>query len=329
MIGDQPAGARPHLPVMLPEMLSALAPKQGEIYVDATFGAGGYSRAILEAAECRVYAIDRDPNVSLLADALARDFPGRFLLLTGCFGDMLSLLADEGVTEVNGIVMDLGVSSMQLDQAHRGFSFRADGPLDMRMSSDRTEGVSAAILVNTLPEADLADIIFRYGEERHSRKIAAAIVRERQVAPIETTGRLAEIVRRVVRHSGDSDPATKTFQALRIQVNDELGELQRALHASPQLLQPGGRLVAVTFHSLEDRIVKRYLRPVRDTASRHAMAALVEQERQSGLPLFQIDSSKPILPSEAEIRANPRARSAKLRVAIRTHHPNDQGELVS
>lgn len=317
---------RPHQPVMLREVLDAMSPKHGEIYVDATFGAGGYSRALLEAAECRVYAIDRDPNVSLLADALARDFPGRFLLLTGCFGDMLSLLADEGVTQIDGLVMDIGVSSMQIDMPHRGFSFRTDGPLDMRMSSD---GVSAALLVNTLPEATLADIIFRYGEERHSRKIAAAIVHERELAPIETTTRLAEIVRSVVRRSGETDPATRTFQALRIEVNQELAELQRALDAAPHLLREGGRLVVVTFHSLEDRIVKRYLRPARDTASRHAMAALVEQDRSSGLPLFHLSSQKPILPSEAEIRQNSRARSAKLRVAIRTQNPNLREELVT
>lgn len=317
---------RPHMPVMLREMLGALAPQDGEIYVDATFGAGGYSRAILEAAQCRVYAIDRDPNVSLLADALARDFPGRFLLLTGCFGDMLSLLADEGVTEVHGIVMDLGVSSMQLDQAHRGFSFRADGPLDMRMGD---EGASAAVLVNTLPEETLADIIYRYGEERYSRKIAATIVRERAIEPIDTTARLAEIVRRVVRKSGDADPATRTFQALRIQVNDELGEIERALHAAPQLLVPGGRLVVVTFHSLEDRIVKRFMRPQRSAASRHAMAALVEKERESGLGLFHVASHKPVPPSEAETAMNPRARSAKLRVAVRSdaalEYEGDQG----
>lgn len=309
---------RPHVPVMLREVLGALCPRDGEIYVDATFGAGGYSRAILEAAQCRVYAIDRDPNVSLLADALARDFPGRFLLLSGCFGDMLSLLADEGVSRIHGIVMDLGVSSMQLDEAHRGFSFKADGPLDMRMSA---EGVSAAILVNTLPEDALADIIYRYGEERHSRRIAAAIVRERAIEPIETTARLAEIVRRSVRASGDTDPATRTFQALRIQVNDELGEIERALSAAPHLLHAGGRLVVVTFHSLEDRIVKRFMRPKADVASRHAMAALVQQERDAGLHLFDVKSTKPILPTEAETRQNPRARSAKLRAATRSDVP--------
>ena len=279
------ADASPHKPVMLGEMLAALSPRNGEIYVDATFGAGGYSRAILESAECRVYAIDRDPNTVMLADALARDFPGRFLLLTGCFSEMLSLLAQEGVTTVDGIVMDLGVSSMQLDQAERGFSFKQDGPLDMRMGC---EGVSASILVNTLPEKELADIIYQYGEDRASRKIAAAIVKEREQNPIQTTGHLADIVRKVVRKSGDVDPATRTFQALRIKVNDELGEIERALASSPNLLRPGGRLIAVTFHSLEDRIVKRFMRPKADVASRHAMAALVQQQKDAGLSLFDL-----------------------------------------
>jgi 16S rRNA (cytosine1402-N4)-methyltransferase len=313
-----------HYPVMLPDVLQALAPKDGEIYVDATFGAGGYSRAILESAECRVYAIDRDPQVVMLADALARDFPGRFLLLTGCFGDMLELLAREGIDTVDGIVMDLGVSSMQLDQSERGFSFRFDGPLDMRMG---TRGMTAAVLVNTLPEQELADVIYRYGEERMSRRIAKAIVSERDIAPIETTARLAQIVRSVVRRSGDTDPATRTFQALRISVNEELKEIENALASAPHLLRPGGRLIAVTFHSLEDRIVKQFLRPPPRAASRHDMAALLRLKDAVVPPVFNLPHSKPILPSERETKENPRSRSAKMRVAIRTQQPVESGEI--
>jgi len=313
-----------HKPVMLAEVLEALKPKDGDIYVDATFGAGGYSRALLESAECRVYAIDRDPQVVMLADALARDFPGRFLLLTGCFGNMLSLLASEGVGAVDGIVMDLGVSSMQLDQPERGFSFKADGPLDMRMGSD---GVSADVLINTLPEKELADIIYQYGEEKASRKIAAEIVREREVAPIKTTGRLADIVRRVVRKDGKIDPATRTFQALRIRVNDELGEIERALADASHLLRPGGRLIVVSFHSLEDRIIKRFMRPKSDAISRYDLAAMVQQ-KEVDQALFDPLTSKAVLAGEEEIAQNPRARSAKLRAAIRSDVAAPCGEPV-
>lgn len=227
---------------------------------------------------------------------------------------MVNLLSEQGVSGVDAIVMDLGVSSMQLDQADRGFSFKQDGPLDMRMSC---EGVSAAILVNSLPEAELADILYVYGEEKASRKIAAAIVAERAIAPIETTAQLAALIRRVVRQSGEMDPATRTFQALRIRVNDELGELERALDAAPKLLRAGGRLIVVSFHSLEDRIVKRFLRPKSEVSSRHAMAALVQQQQDSGLALFDLPRGKAIIPDVTETRENPRARSAKLRVAIR------------
>lgn len=311
------AAEAPHKPVMLREVIEQMAPEDGKIYVDATFGAGGYSRALLESAECRVYAIDRDPNTVMLADALARDFPGRFLFLAGCFGDMLELLATEGIRQVDGIVMDLGVSSMQLDEAERGFSFSKEGPLDMRMQAS---GVSADVLVNTLPEQELADIIYTYGEEKASRAIARAIVAEREHSPIHTTGHLADIVRRAVKKHSKTDPATKTFQALRIQVNDELGQLESALHATPHLLQPGGKLIVVSFHSLEDRIVKQFLRPKANVASRHAMAALVEQgQKQEGL--FDLPFGKAITADDLEIAANPRARSAKMRVGVRTHTP--------
>lgn len=307
-----------HRPVMLQEVLSALSPRDGEIYVDATFGAGGYSRAMLESAECRVYAIDRDPNVVMLADALARDFPGRFLFLAGCFGDMIELLAAEGVSEVDGIVMDLGVSSMQIDQAERGFSFRFDGPLDMRMGAEGEGSLPASVLVNTLSEKELADILYIYGEERASRRIAAAIVRARQAQPIETTGHLAEIVRSVLK-GGDIDPATRTFQALRIKVNDELGEIERALAAAPQLLTAGGRLIAVSFHSLEDRLIKRFMKPETTAISRHDPAMLHALATGQEVPLtyFTTSTHKPIMATAEEMAANPRARSAKLRVAIR------------
>jgi 16S rRNA (cytosine1402-N4)-methyltransferase len=306
-----------HMPVMLPQVLAALQPKANEVYLDATFGAGGYSRAILESAECRVYGIDRDPSTIMLADALARDFPGRFLLLADNFGDMLALLAQQGITQVDGIVMDIGVSSMQLDQAERGFSFRRDGPLDMRMSQS---GTTAAMLVNHLPEAELADLLYAYGEERQSRAIARAIIEERARNPISTTGHLADIVRRVVRgKAGDIDPATRTFQALRIKVNDELGELERALQAAPFALKAGGRLIVVTFHSLEDRIVKRFLRPNNRVQSRHDMAALVDAERDAGRSPFDVPFKKAILASAEEAKENPRARSAKMRVAVRNN----------
>lgn len=314
---------RPHYPVMLPEVMKAADLKKGDVVVDATFGAGGYSRAMLAETECRVYAIDRDPHIVMLADALARDFPGRFLLLAGCFSDMVDLLAREGVQAVDAIVMDLGVSSMQLDQAERGFSFRADGPLDMRMG---TRGLSAAELVNTTPEQELADIIYRYGEERMSRRIAKAIVAERAIAPIETTGRLAEIVRKVVRRSGDTDPATRTFQGLRIAVNEELQELERGLEAAAHLLRPGGRLVVVTFHSLEDRIVKQFFRPKNDFVSRHDPISMLRPAPKT-TPLFELPHTKPILPSEQECRDNPRSRSAKMRVALRTTTPSPGGEV--
>lgn len=313
-----------HKPVMLPEVLRALAPKKNEVYLDATFGAGGYSRAILESAECRVYAIDRDPNTIMLADALARDFPGRFLLLAGCFGDMLTLLAEQGVTQVDGIVLDIGVSSMQIDDASRGFSFKKDGPLDMRMSQ---AGISAQMLVNALPEKELADILYEYGEERASRPIAKAIVAARAQQPITTTGHLADIIRKVVR-GGEIDPATRSFQALRIKVNDELGELERALAASPALLKTGGRLIVVTFHSLEDRLVKRFLRPAERVTSRHDMAALVESERDAGRTPFDLPFKKAILASDEEMKTNPRARSAKMRVAIRNEMRLEHREMV-
>jgi len=307
-----------HAPVMLREVIARLAPADGEVHLDGTFGAGGYSRAILEAAECRLYAVDRDPAAIARGASLAADFPTRFTLLQGRFGEMDRLLAEVGVERLDGVALDLGVSSPQLDEAGRGFSFRFDGPLDMRMS---LEGPTAADVVNGWAEAELARVIFEYGEERFSRRIAKAIVAARQTAPIETTARLADIVRSVTPKSKDGiDPATRTFQALRIEVNDELGELDRALVAAERLLAPGGRLAVVSFHSLEDRRVKTFLKARSGRAgggSRH----LPERPDQSRAPSFQTPPGGVDKPKADETAVNPRARSARLRFALRTQAP--------
>jgi 16S rRNA (cytosine1402-N4)-methyltransferase len=299
-----------HVPVMLAEVLASLMPQEGATYLDATFGGGGYARAILEAAPgCTVFAIDRDPDAIARGAALAQRFAGRLHLIEGRFGDMLSLLRDRGIASLDGVVMDLGVSSFQLDQAERGFSFRADGPLDMRMEKS---GPSAAELVNTLPERELADIIFRFGEERFARRIARAVVARRAEAPFTTTADLAALVRRAVpRDPSGIDGATRSFQALRIAVNDELGEVERGIAAAMELLAPGGRLVVVAFHSLEDRIVKQAMAAAsgRRGASRHDPAALSGRAK----PAFHLLTPRALRPQEAECSANPRARSARLR----------------
>lgn len=299
-----------HLPVMLEEVLATLQPRAGATYLDATFGGGGYAAAILAAADCTLWAIDRDPDAITRGAALAARHAGRLQLLHARFGDMLESLAARGVTQLDGVVMDLGVSSFQLDQAERGFSFRAEGPLDMRMGRD---GPTAADLVRTLPEDELARIISEFGEERHARRVARAILRARTEAPIETTGQLAEIVRRAVpRDPSGIDGATRSFQALRIAVNDELGEVERGLRAAMDLLTPGGRLVVVAFHSLEDRIVKRAMAEAagrQGGASRHNPAALLQRIR----PDFALLTPRALRPGEAETSANPRARSARLR----------------
>jgi 16S rRNA (cytosine1402-N4)-methyltransferase len=306
-----------HVSVMLKEMLSAMKPADGQIYVDGTFGAGGYSRALLEAAHCTVYAIDRDPNVAALAEKLSGAFPGRFFWLMGSFSDMIELLASRGVSSVDGIVLDIGVSSMQIDQPERGFSFKNDGPLDMRMSG---VGQSAADIVNTAEEGELADILFHYGEERHARRIARAIVKAREVKAITRTAELAEIIRRICK-GGKMDPATRSFQGLRIKVNDELDELEQALAAAERLLRSGGRLVIVTFHSLEDRIVKQFLQSRSGETrggSRHLPEIGETRSQTAGrLPIFFLAQKKPVVAGEDETHANPRARSAKLRYAIR------------
>ena len=307
----------PHISVLLGPVVEALAPADHRLYVDGTFGAGGYARALLEQARCRVFAIDRDPAAIDAGQAMVRAYDGRLTLLTGRFGDMQELLAGQGVDAVDGVTLDLGVSSMQLDQAGRGFSFRREGPLDMRMAS---QGTSAAELVNSLPEAALADILWRFGEERQSRRLARAIVADRKTQPFVTTTQLAELVRRIVRPSKDGiDPATRTFQAIRIAVNDELGEVSRGLSAAERLLKPGGRLAVVAFHSLEDRAVKDFLKARSGGApgpSRHLPAT-----HRSPLPSFRLLSRKPLLADAGETAANPRSRSARLRIAERTAAP--------
>lgn len=313
-----------HIPVLLPEMLVALSPKEGEVYVDATFGGGGYSRAILEAAPCRVVGLDRDPVAVAKGNALEEEFSERFQMVQGTFSQLKDLLQGLGLSKVHGFVFDLGVSSNQLDEADRGFSFRFEGPLDMRMSQD---GLSAADVVNTYSEQELADIIFRYGEERKSRAIARKIVAFRKQEPLRTTTQLANLVKSVVRGSKDGqNPATLTFQALRIFVNNELIEIDKGLKVAEECLEPGGRLVVVTFHSLEDRLVKQFLKARQSVRkgrgscqSRHVPTPV---ETEGLTPTFAQGkgtsaSIKGITPSVAELRLNPRSRSARLRSAIR------------
>ena len=307
-----------HKPVMLREVLENLSPAENETLLDGTFGAGSYSKAILEQANCSLYAIDRDPEALDRAAPILSEFTGRFQILEGCFGDMSDLLAEVGVSQLDGIVLDIGVSSPQLDDAERGFSFREDGPLDMRMSKS---GPSAADIVNSWDEAELTRIIKNYGEERFARKVARAIVHDREETPFTSTLQLAGLIRRLVPKSKDGiDPATRTFQGLRIAVNDELGELERALNASEYLLKPGGRLVVVSFHSLEDRQVKNFLKDRSSRGagvSRYAPAAAANDKE----PSFKLINRKPLKAKEDELADNPRARSALLRAAIRTDAP--------
>jgi 16S rRNA (cytosine1402-N4)-methyltransferase len=311
----QPSG---HVPVLLAEVLEGLDATRGGTFVDATFGAGGYTRAILAANSAnRVIAVDRDPDAIAAGQSLASASEGRLTLAPGRFGELDAIAAGLGIAQVEGVVLDIGVSSMQLDQAERGFSFRHDGPLDMRMER---EGPSAADLVNGATEAELADIFYHYGEERRARAVARAIVETRRRAPIATTRELADLAAGLIRaEPGGAHPATRVFQALRIAVNDELGELVRALHAAESLLPPGGRLAVVTFHSLEDRIVKQFFaaRTGRTpAASRHIPSAV------SGVtPSLKAIAKGPVAASDAEVTRNPRARSAKLRVAERTDAP--------
>jgi 16S rRNA (cytosine1402-N4)-methyltransferase len=315
----------PHTPVLLNEVLSALGPRDGAIYVDGTFGAGGYSTAILEAADCRVFGIDRDPLALQPGEQMAEHYHGRLRVMAGCYGEMAKLLADVGIDKVDGVALDIGVSSMQIDDAGRGFSFKADGPLDMRMGHGAE--FSAADVVNTLGEEELANILYSYGEERASRRIAAAIVNDRAHKPFTRTTQLAGLIRRIVKKSkGGIDPATRTFQALRIHVNDELGELTRGLKASEQLLSPGGRLAVVSFHSLEDRKVKEFLLARSGQGplpSRHFPAG----DKEVREPSFNLIRRGVIKPSRAETDTNPRARSARLRTAERTRSPIWPGDV--
>jgi 16S rRNA (cytosine1402-N4)-methyltransferase len=300
-----------HTPVMLPEVLGMLAPREGGIYLDGTFGGGGYATGILEAAPCTLWAIDRDPDAIARGASLAARYPGRLHLIHGQFGNLLDLLAEQGVTALDGVVLDVGVSSFQIDDPARGFSFRGDGPLDMRM--DRS-GPTAADLVNHLAERELADVLFELGEERASRRIARAIVAARAEAPITTTSRLAGIIRSVLPTDRSGiDPATRSFQALRIRVNDELGEIERALEQASRLLAPGG-------HSLEDRIVKRFMGDAAGRSpapSRHDPRGLAERP----VPRFRLLTARPLRPGAAETAANPRSRSARLRALEKSTEP--------
>ena len=295
-----------HAPVMLAEVLAAMAPQNGAQYVDGTFGGGGYSRAVLEATDCKVLGIDRDPDAIARGKILAAHFAGRLTVVEGEFSHM-----DDFASHVDGVMLDLGVSSFQFDTPARGFSFQADGPLDMRMS---LSGPSAADIVNGADEKTLSQIIARYGEEKNARRIARAIIAAR---PIHGTAALAKIVSdaqgpAALRHA--IHPATRTFQALRIHVNDELGELERGLEAALRILAPNGRLAVVSFHSLEDRIVKQFLNS-RSTAAPRASRHMPES--RGAVAQFELLTHRPQIPTAAEISANPRARSAKLRVARR------------
>ena len=307
-----------HIPVLLHEAIEVLAPVNNGIYIDGTFGRGGYSRALLTAAQTTVYGIDRDPEAINAGQKLVEEFKPRFTLLHGPFGAMDVIMAGQHITQVDGITLDIGVSSPQFDDADRGFSFQADGPLDMRMSQS---GPSAADIINTMGEKELADIIYQFGEERHSRRVAKRIVEARTQNRILRTHQLAEIIRHAVPRSADGlDPATRTFQALRIHVNDELGELRRGLKAAEALLKPQGRLAVISFHSLEDRLVKEFLRQ-RSAASSSVSRHLPANDHSLAAPSFRLLSRKPTIPSAAEVQRNPRARSAKLRIAERTDAP--------
>ena len=308
---------RPHQPVMLDEVLESLQPQDNAVYIDATFGRGGYTRAILEHANCTVIAIDRDPDAIAAGQALVDEMKGRFILKEGPFSSLADLAKSEGFEKIDGIVFDLGLSSPQLDEAERGFSFRLDGPLDMRMEKS---GQDAADFINSADEADIAHVIWMYGEERASRRIARAIVKARAEAPITRTKELAKLVQSVMPRPkpGQIDPATRTFQGIRIHINGELDEIEAAMGAAENMLKPEGRLVVVSFHSLEDRIIKTFMlkrsgqgpRP-----SRHL------PDIETAPASFSLPSRKPVLPSDDEIAVNPRARSAKLRLAVRTDAP--------
>ena len=306
-----------HVPVLLDEALDALRPREGEIHVDGTFGAGGYTRALI-ARGARVIAIDRDSSAIEAGAALAAQSGGRLSLVEGRFGALDAAVASVGVGAVDGVALDIGVSSMQFDEAERGFSLRFDGPLDMRMGG---EGPSAADILRDEDEAGIADILYHFGEERAARRIARAIVADREAQPYRSTRELAEMIARVApaRPGELTHPATRAFQALRIAVNDELGELARGLAAAERVLAPGGRLAVVTFHSLEDRIVKQFL--AGRSGRGRAPSRLLPGEPVQAAPTFEVPRGQPVEAGRAEAAANPRSRSAKLRFAVRTQAP--------
>ena len=326
---DSPSAGGParHIPVMLSEVLSALKPTSGETIIDGTFGAGGYSKAILEAADCKIIAIDRDPDAIAAARKLADQVPERLALVVGRYSQMDTIVESHGHATVDGVVLDLGVSSMQLDQPERGFSFSHDGPLDMRMGK---EGPSASDIVNELSESELAGIIAVLGEEKRARAIARAIVAVRSERPIARTSELADIVASVLGRRWDETkhPATRTFQALRLHLNEELDELAEGLSAAERVLRTGGRLVVVTFHSLEDRIAKRFFAS-RSLPGPRGSRHLPQQMGEAAAPSFQVLNRRALHPTTEEIRLNPRARSASLRAGERTEAPPQPLDLAA
>lgn len=318
--GEIPTAGGParHIPVLRDEVMQAIGLRENGLYLDATFGAGGYSAAMLAVSGTRVLALDRDPSVIAAASQLVIDAQGRLLLRQTRFSRLADVALDCGLSSFDGIVFDIGVSSMQLDEAERGFSFRLNGPIDMRMGGQEQDGgPSAGDLINQAPEEMLANIFYHYGEERASRKIAKAIVMDRAKAPFTSTVELAAMIARVApSKSSEIHPATRVFQALRIAVNDELGELVQALYAAEALLKEGGRLAVVTFHSLEDRLVKRFF--ASGSGRGQTGSRLLPGEPVPRAPNFTLPPKQPILPCKMEIATNPRARSAKLRYGVRT-----------
>lgn len=301
----------PHIPVLKDEVIELLRPKNGGLYVDGTFGAGGHTRAILEAADCNVFAIDRDPHVSKFAAEIAKEYKGRFMFAEGRFGDMETILKESGIEKVDGILLDIGVSSMQIDTPRRGFSFMNDGPLDMRMEG---EGRDAQFLINNAEEEEIAGIIFRYGDEKFSRRIARQIVNARTRFEITRTSQLADIIEDAVGGYNDTiHPATRTFQALRMWVNDELAQLEQGLDAAERILAPGGRFAVITFHSGEDVIVKKFFNEKSGKVaglSRHQPFIKNIENHYT----FSLVTKKAVVPQDSEVARNVRARSAKLRV---------------
>ncbi len=317
---DPAGGPARHIPVLLHAAITALAPERGGLFLDGTFGAGGYTRALLAYPDTRVVALDRDPSAIAAGAPLVDEFGDRLMLREARFGDLSEVRRDLG--PLAGMVLDIGVSSMQLDEASRGFSFRQDAPLDMRMEAS---GRTAADILAQAEQDELADILYQFGDERASRRIARAIVARRETAPVTTTLALADLVKSLLGHKfGEMHPATRTFQALRIAVNDELGELSRALDGAEEALAPGGKLAVVTFHSLEDRIVKQFL--AGRSGRGQARSRLLPGEPPVAAPTFEFSGPQPMVPDDAEIARNPRARSAKLRAATRTDAPARGGE---